>query len=523
MPCNACVDSAFAYHSIHFHCMFMNRVSRVELSLPNPYNIPVTVFANAEVRVEKAAVDELRNLLEFQDTVERIAAVDPDFFGGVSPSIEAIAVTPDFHKGAGIPIGTVLKTKGFMTPQAIGRDVNCGMRLMLTDWTAEEVRRHLPKLERRIRHVFFEGGREIPLHPVQKEALLREGLPGLAATADKLGEQGIWRHYRKDEQLAAIAHVSERGQMPTGGICDGLANYIAHQEPCYDAQIGSIGGGNHFVEVQQVKRVLDADTAYAWGLRAGAVVVMIHTGSVSIGYPASGYAQMLLREIYPKSIHMPSNGILPLPVAGKYRPAFEAVQQAIANAANFAYGNRLFLSMMLRRVFEEVLGDRAFELLWDSGHNLVWQDGDSFVHRKGATPARGLLEMGETPFAWTGEPVLIPGSMGASSFILRGNGDPRSMSSASHGAGRAMSRGHAMKARDADFRKFMQEFKIITPVDPLDPKLRGRQDIIQKWEEHIKQEAPWAFKEIAPVIDTQTQAGLVGAVVELEPLMTIKG
>jgi tRNA-splicing ligase RtcB (3'-phosphate/5'-hydroxy nucleic acid ligase) len=212
-----------------------------------------------------------------------------------------------------------------------------------------------------------------------------------------------------------------------------------------------------------------------------------------------------------------------LPTSGKYRAAFEAVQQAIANAANFAYGNRLFLSMLLRRIFEEALGDRAFKLLWDSGHNLVWPDGDDFIHRKGATPARGIEAMAGTPFAWTGEPVLIPGSMGASSYILRGNGDARSMSSASHGAGRAMSRGHAMKASDAEFQRFMRDFKIITPIDPRDPKLRGRQDIVQKWEEHIKQEAPWAFKEIAPVIDTQTQAGLVGAVVELEPIFTVKG
>ncbi len=495
----------------------------MELQLLNEYDIPVRLFANADVRVEKAAVDELKGLLELQETVARIAAVEPDFFEVDSPGIVEIAVTPDFHKGSGIPIGTILKTRGFMTPQAIGRDVNCGMRLMLTDWTAEEVKAHLPKLEKRIRHVFFEGAREIPLHPIQKEALLREGLPGLVETAGMLGEQGIWRHFRQDEQREALAHVSEHGQMWTDGISEGLANYTAHTDVRYDAQIGSIGGGNHFVEVQQVKRILDAETAYAWGLKAGAVVVMIHTGSVSIGYPASGYAQLLLREIFPKSIPLPQNGILPLPTSGKYRAAFEAVQQAIANAANFAYGNRLFLSMLLRRIFEEALGDRAFKLLWDSGHNLVWQDGDDFIHRKGATPARGIEAMAGTPFAWTGEPVLIPGSMGASSYILRGNGDARSMSSASHGAGRAMSRGHAMKASDAEFQRFMRDFKIITPIDPRDPKLRGRQDIVQKWEEHIKQEAPWAFKEIAPVIDTQTQAGLVGAVVELEPLFTVKG
>lgn len=131
--------------------------------------------------------------------------------------------------------------------------------------------------------------------------------------------------------------------------------------------------------------------------------------------------------------------------------------------------------------------------------------------------------MAGTPFEWTGEPVLIPGSMGAASYILRGLGDARSMSSASHGAGRAMSRGQAMKATEAEFKRFMEQFHIVTPIDPKSPQLRGRVDILRKWEEAIKQEAPWAFKEIAPVIDTQTAAGLVGAVVELQPIFTIKG
>ena len=501
----------------------MDRISPVELSLPNAHGIPVRIFANEAVRVEQAAVDELRTMLDLQATVEQLHAADPDFFGGLTPRVEAVAVTPDFHKGAGIPIGTVLQTSGFIAPQAIGRDVNCGMRLLRTDWTVEEVQRHLPALEKRIRHIFFQGGRAIPLHPLQKHALLRDGLPGLVEQSHLLGEQGIWRYFRRDEQWRALDHVSECGHMAADGIAQGLADYAHQTETRYDAQIGSIGGGNHFVEVQEVRRILDAETAYAWGLQPGNVVVMIHTGSVSVGYPAAIYAETLMRGLYPRHIPLPANGILPLPLHGKHAAAAAEVQRAIANAANFAYANRLFLGLMLRQVFEEVLGDRALELLWDSGHNLIWQDGATHVHRKGATPARGLMAMQGTPFAYTGEPVLIPGSMGASSYVLRGQGDPRSLSSASHGAGRAQSRGQAMRASDAEFQRFMAEFKIITPIDPRDPSLRGRRDILQKWEDHIKQEAPWAFKEIAPVIDTQTEAGLVGAVAELAPLFTVKG
>lgn len=501
----------------------MDRISPTSFSFPNAHNIPVRIFANEQVRIEHSAVDELQQMLDLQATVERIAAADPDFFGGLEPRVEAVAVTPDFHKGAGIPIGTILQTRGFLAPQAIGRDVNCGMRLMVTDWDAEQVRAIIPKLAQRIRHVFFEGGREIPLHPVQREALLRDGLPGLMQTARLLENKGLWRFYRPAEQLQALAHVSEHGAMQADAISDGLANYIAADDVRYDAQIGSIGGGNHFVEVQEVRKVHDAATAHAWGLKPGTVVVMIHTGSVSIGYPASGHTELLLRRVYPQGLPLPANGILPLPTQGRHRWAFDAAMRAIANAANFAYANRLFLSLMLRRVLEEELGDRRCELLWDSGHNLVWEQDGKWLHRKGATSARGLEEMAGTPFAWTGEPVLIPGSMGAHSFILRGRGAAQSLQSASHGAGRALSRGQAMKVGEAEFQRFMRDFHVITPVDPRAPQLRGRRDIIEKWEAHVKQEAPWAFKEIGPVIDTQTAEGLVDAVAEVAPIFTVKG
>ncbi|MEM7041005.1 MAG: RtcB family protein, partial [Bacteroidota bacterium] len=255
----------------------------------NKDNIPVNIFANEQVRIERQAVDELNGFLQLQETIHRIQEADPDFFADSNPGITQVGVTPDFHKGSGIPIGTVTRTRGFLTPQAIGKDVNCGMRLMVTDWPEAEVRRLQPELEKRIRHVYFEGGRGIFMDRIQKEAMLREGLYGLLETAARRGDRGIWKYYRPEEQLRDLDHVIDSGSMPTEGIFRGLHNYIDHKHVSADAQIGSIGGGNHFVEVQRVKEVLDASTAYAWGLKKGAIVVMIHTGSVSVGYPASGY------------------------------------------------------------------------------------------------------------------------------------------------------------------------------------------------------------------------------------------
>lgn len=505
----------------------MDRIDDHSLDLKNRFGIPVKLFANPDVKIERVAVDELNGFLELQETVDRLQEVDRDFFADADPGITQVAVTPDFHKGAGIPIGTVTRTKGFIAPQAIGKDINCGMRLMVTDWSETEINEVLPKLEQRIRHVFFEGGRQISIDRVQKEALLKNGLEGLLETSGRRGEEGLWRYYHQDEQERDLERVMDRGSLPTKGIFSGLDNYVNHEHVAFDSQLGSIGGGNHFVEVQRVKEILDAPTAYEWGLKRGAIVVMIHTGSVSVGYPASGYINEILREIYPSQLRYPENRIFPLPVGGKYDLQWQQFQMALHNAANFAFANRLFLSLMLRRVFEEMLGDREMKLLYDSGHNLLWEEeigGEQyFLHRKGACSARGPEAMQGTPFYWTGEPALIPGSMGASSFILAGRGHAGSMASASHGAGRAMSRGRSMQQDQKVFQDFMDRFRIVTPIDPMNHQLRGRGDILKKWEDAIKQEAPWAFKAVQPIIRTQVDAEMVRTVVETEPILTVKG
>lgn len=505
----------------------MDRVNAQQCVISNEFDIPVRVFANEEVGIETAAIQELNQLLQLESTVHRMAATEPDLFETTDFGVKEVAITPDFHKGAGIPIGTVLLTKGFVAPQAIGRDVNCGMRLLVTDLSEEQVRSALPVLEKRIRHVFFQGGREIPIHRKQKAALLTHGLAGLHETSKLTGDQGIWKYYRPEEQLRDLAHVIDGGSYHTDGIFEGLANYADQAEISYDSQIGSIGGGNHFVEVQRVKDVRDAATAYAWGLKKDAVVIMIHTGSVSVGYPTSGYMQDLIRSVYPRSLKYPQNGIFPLPVSGRFESEWATFRRALHNAANFAFGNRLFLGLMMRKVLEETFGSMQLDLLYDSGHNLVWEEeigGEQcFLHRKGACPARGAEQMQETPFYWTGEPALIPGSMGASSFIMAGGGSRDSLFSASHGAGRSLSRGKSGRVDDRKFQAFMDRFKIITPIDPMDITVRNRRDILDKWKTGIKQEAPWAFKDIGPVIDTQVAAGMVRSVVETEPIFTVKG
>ncbi len=505
----------------------MKRISSFQYSLENPYGIPVDIFANAAVKVEKSAVDELQQFLHIQQTLENIHKHDPDFFGTSDFGIGKVAITPDFHKGSGIPIGTTLTTKGFILPQAIGKDINCGMRLYVTNLSEDQVRSQLKAMTQRIRHIYFQGGRELPVTPHQKQALLQYGLAGLLETAHETAGKGLWQFYERGGQEADLSRVIDKGSMVANGIFSGLANYMAIDYMSYDAQLGSIGGGNHFVEVQRVAEVMDASIAYQWGIKKDAVVVMIHTGSVSIGYPTALAFNDYLTQLYPQSLPKPDNGILPLPLSEKYASYVNEFFTGLYNAANFAFANRLFLGLMMHRVFSEFFGEVDFQLLYDSGHNMVWEQevngANWFLHRKGACPARGAEQLQETPFAWTGEPALIPGSMGSSSFILAGQGKTESNFSASHGAGRSLSRGESMKYDDHAFQKFLQEFHIITPINPDSQEIKSRRDILQKWHDELKKEAPFAFKPVQPVIDTQLEAGLVKQVAETKPIFTVKG
>jgi len=134
-----------------------------------------------------------------------------------------------------------------------------------------------------------------------------------------------------------------------------------------------------------------------------------------------------------------------------------------------------------------------------------------------------MTQMAGTKFEYYGEPVFIPGSMGSSSFILAGLGNRQSLFSSSHGAGRGLSRGKAIKADDAEFRDFIDRFKVITPIDPKRPDIKGRPDILKKWEDEIKSEAPYAYKDITPIIQTHVDNGMAKVVARLEPILTVKG
>jgi tRNA-splicing ligase RtcB len=183
--------------------------------------------------------------------------------------------------------------------------------------------------------------------------------------------------------------------------------------------------------------------------------------------------------------------------------------------------------IMVRRALEQSVGPADMQVLYDAPHNLMWEqpgdDGTVFLHRKGATPADGWAAMANTAYEHWGEPVIVPGSMGAPSYLLLGSGNEQALCSACHGAGRALSRGAAMQVADAELDAFLAAFRVVTPVDPKRADVRGRRDILEKWRQELKQEAPFAYKDITPVIDTLRAADVARPVAEFYPLMTVKG
>jgi tRNA-splicing ligase RtcB len=510
----------------------VHRVDDTTSTLPNPYGVPVTLFANRDVPIELEAVEQALGFVSIQGTIDEIAAREragtiAPFWGETPGRLQRVVLTPDFHRGGGIPVGTVGEAAGFVVPQAVGNDVCCGMRLLVTDVTRDELAPHLDRLHRPLRAVFFQGKREIPMSPRQREALLREGLWGLHETRDDNAGAGSWRYYDARTQEADLARVHFQGVLAAKGVF-AFGDYIASSGATdgRDSQIGSIGGGNHFVELQVIDEILDGAAAHAWGVTGGKIAIMAHSGSVGLGYPVGGHFLDRARAIYPKELRHPEHGFYAIPTRGPHAALAAAYLDAMNNAANFAFGNRLFLGLMAIRVLSEVLG-REIEarLIYDAPHNLIWAgDDDVHLHRKGACPALGAEpSMAASPFRFTGHPVIIPGSMGAASYLLAGEGNAAAMCSACHGAGRSLSRGKSRHVDEKRYRDTFDRLRVVTPIDPTAPEVRLRRDVLAEYHDRLKEEAPYAYKDITPVVQTVEDAHVARRVARLWPLLTIKG
>ncbi len=335
---------------------------------------------------------------------------------------------------------------------------------------------------------------------------------------------GIWSRYDADQQLDDLTRVHHAGGLDADEVFD-FGDYVrsSGRVDGRDAHIGSVGGGNHFVEIQTVDELLDGATAHAWGLRQEQVVIMIHTGSLGFGQRVGAHFERVARDLYPAELPHPEHGLWPLPLTGPHAALGVSYWDAMKNAANFAYGNRLMLGLMATRALSESLGREVRgRLLHDVPHNLVWRRPDGLVvHRKGACPAPGAVPDLEGPFRYTGPPVIVPGSMGASSFLLAGLGLEDALSSASHGAGRMISRGRARRVDQAAFEQEVSRLHVVGPIDPAD--ILGRPELVAKLTARLMEEAPGVYKPVSPIIDTLTAAGIARPVARVSPWLTVKG
>lgn len=468
------------------------------------HSVPTSIIANDDVIIEQRAIDQVRQIADLNDRLPAGASID------------RIVATPDLHPGSPFPVGVVMQTSGIVIPGAAGYDIGCGMRLAGLDVSPDELDGRYDLLSEHLRHQFFAGGRDLPLSPRQREALLREGLYGLLDTYADNADHGLWRLLGSDDLQAQLPHHHLDGSMIADTVHVGHERWVQSSGSMHgrDDQIGSLGGGNHFAELQVIEHLHDPHTARTFGLKQGNLAMMIHSGSVSLGSSVGAHWRDKARALrLAQHIDVPEHlAWLELEQGG------EGYIDALKTMANFATANRLAMMLMFQRAMELTL-DRevSVQLVWDCPHNFTWPVSDGqILHRKGATPAIGPTGTGT--FAFTGEPVLLPGSMGDASWVMAGRGNDELLSSASHGAGRAISRGKAAHADDPG-----QPLRVVLPADLDKLRAQGRSDIANELQKRLNEERPAAYKPVLPALQSLEEASVARRVAKLKPLLTVKG
>ncbi|MEM6995384.1 MAG: RtcB family protein [Myxococcota bacterium] len=397
----------------------------------------------------------------------------------------AACATPDFHPGALVPVGAVVASADLVIPQAIGTDINCGMRLHTTALTVDRFMARKHDFVERTKGDLLLGTRDVPATVDAMRQMFRSGAAGWL---DEVRRRPLGVMARGD--FAQLEREQAR-IYDTGSACGDprwapAALMPEDRDVVRDGGLGTVGGGNHFVEVQVVHRIDDPATAWQWGVRTGQVAFMIHTGSRHVGKAVGVRWSEIARERWPSGVAWPEIFSLRGDDAADYVTAMNT-------AANYATVNRMVIAELVRQRMREVYGDLDAPLVFDVPHNIVTREGDRYIHRKGATPAH--LE----------QPVLIPGSMGHASYLMAGCGNERFLSSCSHGAGRAVTR-----------------FEMTRKGRPKRALGLDGVECITLREERLLEEAPAAYKEIGPVVDVQVEHGLVRPVAILRPLLTFK-
>lgn len=424
------------------------------------------------------------------------------------PGIEKAAYAmPDAHWGYGFPIGGVAafdpKEGGVVSAGGVGFDISCGVRTLTTGLAIDEVRPVAGELAEALCRTVPAGvgsrGR-IHLDPTAMEGMLTNG----AAWA-------VERGYGMREDLDRIEeHGSMRGAQP-----DAVSDFAKKRQK---DEMGTLGSGNHYLEVQRVAAIYNSQIANTFGIHENDVVLSIHCGSRGLGHQiGTEFLKKMILAPESQPIELPDRELACAPIES---PIGELYLGAMRAAINCALANRQIITYLARQAFSEVLPKADLRLLYDVSHNTCKVEehrvnGGSkrlFVHRKGATRAFGPNRP-DIPHAFqqTGQPVLIGGTMGTASFILAGapESEARSFGSSCHGAGRQMSRHQATKQwRGRELVDQLGREGIIIRS----PSMRG-----------VAEEAPGAYKDVSAVVDAADHAGLSRKIAKLEPVVCVKG
>jgi tRNA-splicing ligase RtcB len=428
------------------------------------------------------------------------------------PGIEGASLAmPDIHWGYGFPIGGVAAfnlEEGVVSPGGVGYDINCGVRLLRTNLPREEVE---PRVEDLV-NAFFSN---IPSGVGSRRKDLKLTMPTLKEVM-RLGS--AWAVKNGFGSASDLEHIEAGGQIP--GADPELVSQFAMDRG--KDQLGTLGSGNHFVEVGYVMEIYDEKLAAALGLFKNQITVIVHTGSRGLGHQVcDDYIKVMLRAAAKYGIELVDRQLCCAPLTS---PEGKQYLAAMASAANFAFANRQMITHWVRESFEQVfqMGPKklGLELVYDVAHNIAKIEEHEVngkrkklcVHRKGATRAfpPGHPEVPEA-YRATGQPVLIPGDMGRYSFVLVGTQKAltETFGSTCHGAGREMSRHAALKM--AKGRSIVRELAAKGIV------VRGAGRAT------IDEEISEAYKDVEQVVDVTHGAGISKKVAKLKPLGVIKG
>jgi tRNA-splicing ligase RtcB (3'-phosphate/5'-hydroxy nucleic acid ligase) len=446
-----------------------------EIEPTPPMRVPGRVFANRRM-IESG---ELENALA---QVRNVACL-PGIVG-------ASYAMPDIHWGYGFPIGGVAAfdvDEGVVSPGGVGYDIACGVRLIRADLAASEARDRLPALLHELSRTIPTGtghGGDLALGRSDLEDVLRGG-----------ARWAVGHGFGEEEDLAA---AEDSGALE-GGAPEEVSDRAYTRGR---STLGSLGSGNHFLEVQEVAEVFDSDTAAEWGLEEGTLTVMIHSGSRGLGHQVcTDFLREMERAAGQERIDLPDRQLACASFSGR---AGRRYYGAMVAASNFARANRQVMTGLVRKAFERIFGPGPrLRLVYDVAHNIAkveeYEGREVVVHRKGAT--RSFPE----------QPVLVPGDMQRASWVLRGleTSLERSFGSTCHGAGRVLGRREA-KRRIAveDLRRQLDEAGVLVKV--------GKMAL-------LVEEAPQAYKDVSEVVQVCEGAGLSARVARLRPLAVLKG